>query len=315
MLVRCLAVLCAAWWWTAPATVGPSERATVAQQQSEKPDEVLARARQVYTEDGPKPALPEFERALALYRAAGNRRGEAIALGLIGNCYKRFGDLDKALDYLNRSLAMKRELGDRLEEGKTLSNLGLVYWERGEYAPAIDHLTRAVAIGRELGERQLEGSALNNLGLVYDQLGGDYRRSLEQYQRALELYRGIDFERGESDTIGNIGGVYLMLGQYSEALRYYQRALAISERLKMKPSASQDLGNIAHCYLGLGQIAGGDRPLRPRAAAGPRGRPREGGSRLAPGEGQRARPPRQLLRRVRPLRRGADRVRTGEAAA
>ena len=90
-----------------------------------EPDDVLARAKQVYTEDGPKPALPVFERALALYRAAGDRRGEAITLGLIGNCYKKFGDHQKALDYLNRALAMKRELGDRLEEGKTLSHLGL----------------------------------------------------------------------------------------------------------------------------------------------------------------------------------------------
>ncbi len=235
----------------APPALAPAPQAV----QQEKPDEVFAKARQIYAEDGPKPALPLFERALTLYHAAGDRRGEAITLGLIGNCHKRFGDFQKALDFLNRSLSMKRELGDRLEEGKTLSNLGLVYWEMGEYPAAVDHLTRAIAIGRDIADRQLEGSALNNLGLVYDQLGGDYRRSLDQYQRALELYREIDFPRGESDTIGNIGGVYLMLGQYREALRYYQRALAISERLKMKPSASQDLGNIAHCHLGIGDIA------------------------------------------------------------
>jgi CHAT domain-containing protein len=221
--------------------------------QQEKPDEVLARAKQIYSEDGPKPALPVFEQALALYRAAGDRHGEAITLGLIGNCYKKFGDFTKALDFLNRALAMKRELGDRLEEGKTLSHLGLLYWEQGEYPAAIDNLTRSIAIGRELPDRQLEASALNNLSLVYDEMG-DYRRSLEQYQRALELYRGTNFERGESDTLGNIGGVHLLLGQYREALRYYQQALAISERLKMKPSASQDLGNIALCYVGLGQI-------------------------------------------------------------
>jgi CHAT domain-containing protein/Tfp pilus assembly protein PilF len=264
MFARLLAALIVAGWSVvaapapprslpASAAQGPRQSAQQAARQ-EKPDDVLAKARQVSAEDGPKAALPLLERALAMYRAAGDRRGEAIATGAIGLCYWQLGELDKALDFHTRALAMKREVGDRLEEGKTLSNLGLVYWDKGDYRAAVDHLTRAIAIARDIGDRRLEGAALNNLGLVYDQLGGDYRRSLDQYQRALDLYSGIDFPRGESDTIGNIGGVYLMLGQYREALRYYQRALAISERLKMKPSASQDLGNIAHCYLGLGQI-------------------------------------------------------------
>jgi tetratricopeptide (TPR) repeat protein len=113
-----------------------------------KPDEVLARARRIYTEQGPREALPEFEHALALYREASDQRGEAITLGLIGNCYKRFGNYPKAVDFLGRALALKRKLGDRLEEGKTLSHLGLVYWEMGDYPSAIDNLMRSVAIGR-----------------------------------------------------------------------------------------------------------------------------------------------------------------------
>jgi CHAT domain-containing protein len=220
----------------------------------EKPDEVLARAKQVYGEDGPKAALPLFERALALYLGAGDRRGEAVTTGLIGNCYKKFGDHQRALELLNRALVMERELGDRLEEGKTLSHLGLVYWEMARYPDAIDHLTQSIAIGRDLGDRQLEGSALNNLSLVFDEMG-DYKRSLEQYHRVLEIYRGTSFERGESDALGNIGGVYLLLGQYREALRYYQQSLAIGERLRLKASVSQDLGNVALCHLGLGQTA------------------------------------------------------------
>jgi CHAT domain-containing protein/Tfp pilus assembly protein PilF len=217
-------------------------------------DDVLARAREIYVEEGPNEALPVYEQALALYREAGDRLGEAITLGYIGNCSKRQGDYDRALEQLGRALAMKRELGDRLEEGKTLSHLGLVYWELADYPQAIGHFELAIAIGRELDHAQLEGSGLNNLSLVYDELG-DYDRSLEQYRQALELYRETDFPRGESDTLGNIGGVYLLLGRYREAMGYYEQALAISERLEAKPSMSLDLGNLALCHLGLGEIS------------------------------------------------------------
>ncbi|HUU14187.1 MAG TPA: tetratricopeptide repeat protein [Terriglobia bacterium] len=221
--------------------------------EGEAAGEILARGRQVYTEQGPESGLPLFEQALDLYREASDRRGEAIVLGYIGNCHKRLGDLPLALDYLNKALTIKRELGDKLEEGKTLSHLGLVYWEMGDYQRAIDHLTRSISLARELGDRQLEGAALNNLSLVYDEQG-DYQRSLEQYQHALDLHRATGFSEGESATLGNIGGVYLFLGRFREAMRYYQQALAISQRLNLKPSASQDLGNLALCHLGLGQV-------------------------------------------------------------
>jgi tetratricopeptide (TPR) repeat protein len=215
-------------------------------------DQILAQAKSVYSQEGPKQALPEYQKALAAYRQSGNRLGEAITIGLMGNCYKRLGDYPKALELLNSSLARKRELHERLEEGKTLSNLGLVYWEQADYPKAIQVFNESIAIAHELANVQLEASALNNLSLVYDEQG-DYRRSLEQYRKALELHRSIKYEPGESDTLGNIGGVFLSLGHFSEGESYYRQALEISHRLGLKPSETQDLGNLALCQFGEGK--------------------------------------------------------------
>ena len=71
-------------------------------------DEVLSRARDLYFGDGPTAALPVYEEALALYRQDGNRLGEAITLGLIGNCYKRMGDYEQSLTLLTKALEMSR---------------------------------------------------------------------------------------------------------------------------------------------------------------------------------------------------------------
>lgn len=224
-----------------------------AAQQPSSPDQLLARAKSVYSSSGSSAALPEYERALAAYRRTENRRGEAITLGLIGNCYKHLGDRSRALDFLDRALKIKQELGDRLEEGKTISNIGLVYWEAGDYPKAIDHFNRAIAIAREIHDERLEGSALNNLSLVYDEKG-EYKRSLEQYHKALALHRANKYREGESDALGNIGGVYLLLGNYSQAIDYYQQALALDEQLDRKPAESQDLGNLAICQAAIGQL-------------------------------------------------------------
>lgn len=220
--------------------------------QAPSADQILGDAKVTYSQQGPKAALPRYEKALVAYRQAGNRLGQAITIGLMGNCYKRLGDYSKALELLNSSLSIKRELHERLEEGKTLSNLGLVYWEQADYPKAIQFFNESIAIGHETSNTQLEASALNNLSLVYDEQG-DYRRSLEQYKKALELHRSINYEPGESDTLGNIGGVYLSLGRFSEAESYYRQALEISRRLESKISEAQDGGNIALCQFGEGK--------------------------------------------------------------
>src|SRR5579859_1059619 len=216
-------------------------------------DELFAHAKSVYSSTGPTAALPEYEKALTAYRTLEDRHGEAITLGLIGNCYKHLGDRTRALDFLGRALKMKQELGDRLEEGKTISNIGLVYWEAGDYPKAIDHFNRAIIIAREIHDAHLEGAALNNLSLVYDEKG-EYKQSLEQYQKALAIHRASGYREGESDALGNIGGVYLLLGHYSDAIDYYQQALALDEDLGRKPAESRDLGNLAICQAAIGQL-------------------------------------------------------------
>ena len=215
--------------------------------------DILNNAKQLYANEGPKVALPEFEKALSQFRQDKDKKGEAIALGLIGNCYKKDGDFPKAEDYLQRALTMKRAIHDRIEEGRTLSHLGLLHREMSDYRKAIEYYNSAIAIGRELADRTLEGSARNNLGLVYDDLG-QYRQSLEQYDRALDLYRGTNFERGIADTTGNIGGIHLLLGEYAKALGYYEQAREIDERNNLKPNLSVDLQDIGLAYTGLGKL-------------------------------------------------------------
>jgi CHAT domain-containing protein/Flp pilus assembly protein TadD len=221
--------------------------------QGQTADEILAHARQMSKQGDSQSALPEFDRALALYRENKDRHGEAQALNEIGNTYIDLGNFPKALDYLQRALAIKKELGDRLEIGKTLSNLGLVYWNLSDYPKAIDHFNQSLQIAREVKDQKLEGSVLNNMGLVNDELG-DYSHSFDDYQQALKIQNAIHFEEGVSNTLGNLGGWYLLHGQYAEGIPYYKQALEIDERLKRKQEASLDLGNIAYGQNGLGQM-------------------------------------------------------------
>src|SRR6476646_7018933 len=225
---------------------------------SPKVADVLEAAKKIYNEDGPRKALPEYEKALALFQREGDRKGEAITIGLMGNAYKKLGQPVKALEFLQRALAMKRELGDRLEEGKTLSNLGLFYWNVSDFPKALEYFNQASLIAKELGNKILEATIHNNTGLVYDEIGDP--RSVDEYKRAIELY-GSEQSTKLTDAIGNLGGWHLLHANYAEALSHYQRALTIDEELKSKSSIALDLQNIGLCLIGLGRSEEANRQL------------------------------------------------------
>src|SRR5437899_7013375 len=75
--------------------------------------ERLTKAKQLYTQEGPKAALPEFEETLKMFQADKDRHGEAVVLGYIANCYRKLENLDKALEFAQQAQHMKEELGDR----------------------------------------------------------------------------------------------------------------------------------------------------------------------------------------------------------
>ena len=249
--------LCLQSYAQSPAPL-PAAAADVAKAPVEKPEDVLARGQQIYAEQGARTALPVFEQALTLFRASGDRHGEALALGMMGNCYRQLGNLPKSLEMHRASLALKQDLGDKLEEGKTLNNIGLVYSQMAQYVTAVEYYLRAIKIFQELNQPKFEGAVHNNLGLAQHQMG-EFQSSLAEFNRALDLYRDTNFDRGIGDAIGNIGLHYLDLGHFAEALKNYQDAFAVSERIKSDSAMSLDLGNMALCYSGLGQI---DQALR-----------------------------------------------------
>lgn len=105
--------------------------------------ESLTEARKIYSEQGPRAALPKFEQTLALFRENGDRRGEAISLGQIGNCYERLGDYPRALEHLGRALAMKQELGDQT---KIAEQTGIVASSAQIRSGAFQELTRGITV-------------------------------------------------------------------------------------------------------------------------------------------------------------------------
>jgi CHAT domain-containing protein/tetratricopeptide (TPR) repeat protein len=215
-------------------------------------DARMAEAREVAQREGPRAAVPRFQRILTDARRTGDRRVESLALGHLGTAYKNLGDYDRALDHHERALDLKRQLGDRAEQAKTLNNIGLVHWSRGRCDKALPVFEESLAIFESLSLGQFSASVVNNRGLCLDVLGR-YRESREAYLRAIAQHQHYGNELGQSEALANLGGVDLILGRFASAAESYGRALALDERLESQQGMAVDLINLGAVSLGRGQ--------------------------------------------------------------
>ncbi|WP_406079276.1 tetratricopeptide repeat protein [Micromonospora sp. NBC_00858] len=133
--------------------------------------------------------LPLFERALELYRALGDTRGEAEALFWIG-CLHQFirRDNETAVPYLELSCRLAAQTGDKPTRSEALRHLGIVAHAAGRLDEARERLEESSRLRREVGA--LPGVASNMIGLAYIAAAQDRRAdALATLDEALVIAR------------------------------------------------------------------------------------------------------------------------------
>ncbi|MCA2703613.1 MAG: CHAT domain-containing protein, partial [Microcystis sp. M038S2] len=176
-------------------------------------------------------ALDYYQQALPLWRAVGDRTGEAVTLNNIGVVYNALGEKQKALDYYQQALPLSRAVGDRTGEATTLNNIGLVYDDLGEKQKALDYYQQALPLRRAVGDRSGEAATLNNIGGVYYALG-EKQKALDYYQQALPLSRAVGDRAGEANTLENIGYLLQQQNQPQLGIIFYKQSVNVYETLR-----------------------------------------------------------------------------------
>ena len=130
------------------------------------------------TEDPRELAL--FERALHLYQALGDTRGEAEALFWVG-CFHQVVNRDDqtAVPILERSRELAEQAGDKGTMSEALRHLGIAEHRAGRLDGARKRLEESTRLRREIG--LMPGVAANLVGQAYIAAADDRR----DYARAL----------------------------------------------------------------------------------------------------------------------------------
>jgi tetratricopeptide (TPR) repeat protein/transcriptional regulator with XRE-family HTH domain len=169
-------------------------------------------------------------RALALARAAGDRRAELRALTNLGRTHLKQGRNERAAQRHEQALEIATAIGDRSAELNALVGLGHNHLLQGRYPEAAERLSRARELAHGTGHPTIELNALIGLGWLHRQLG-EYERAFEAFTRAQELAHATGNRSSEVDALTGLGWQHRQQGNRSEALASFEEAHRIAHAI------------------------------------------------------------------------------------
>jgi tetratricopeptide (TPR) repeat protein len=187
------------------------------------------------------------ERSLALYQAAGDRWGIALARLLLGAVALWAGNYGQAKPQLEACLDLCRKLGDRRNVAFALLQLSQLEADMGQLEGAERLVREAIALARELGVFELLSTTLVHLSVVLN-----YRGRFAEASEAREEELAICRDRGMLDEATRamiyLGSLATRQGLYDKARAWLHPALST----RLQSGARRSSGT---CYLELGRLA------------------------------------------------------------
>jgi tetratricopeptide (TPR) repeat protein len=186
------------------------------------------------------------ERALALYRQAYDRAGEAQALRELGFLHWSAGDYGTALAYVHEALTLHRRLGDVDGEATALHNLAEIQRGLGSPRQALAQYEAALNLHWARQDRRRQGLTLYGMAHALRQLG-DLDQALARYQGALDHCQAAGDRLMTSRVHHALASLHWEAGAPDRALDHIQQALGISQEIGYGPG-------IAHGLIALSDI-------------------------------------------------------------
>lgn len=198
----------------------------------------------------PDSGLYYAEKALALAKEIGFKKGEANAHNDFGNNYIQKAMMNQATASYFKALSIYDEMGNWDGVGMTSANIANLYASQNEFAKAHQFLQRSLEAYKQAGQTRDQFIALGNIGNVYFS-EGNYPQALNYMQQALALATSSKDNRGILNQWLNIGSTYAAMKEFAKAKPYYEQSLALAKQEKDLQLQAISQGNLGDLYLNL----------------------------------------------------------------
>ncbi|HWO68329.1 MAG TPA: BTAD domain-containing putative transcriptional regulator, partial [Umezawaea sp.] len=201
-----------------------------------------------------------YVEAVALFREAGDRRGELFTLVNLGVAHHVAGRLSEAVACYEEARDRSHDV-DRRVEGYALVNIASVHRELGRTDLAVDHDLRALAVARELGDRHFEFDVTDDLACTH-RAAADYPAAIAAHTDALALARELKDPIREAIVRASLGSTHLAEGDAVAATAALSRAAEVFAASGEAHEHGRTLHQLGRAHLATGEHAAARTCLR-----------------------------------------------------
>ena len=154
---------------------------------------------------------------------------KANTLNRLASVYRRNADFKESMKYSQKALLLSNKLS--FSKGIFFANkgFGIIYFQIGKQDSAIYYMQKCYDM-KELEKNDLGMCECSNLlGLMLSKKG-DYIKSLQQFQRSLQLAQKLHADENTLMAINNIAILYQSQGNKPKAVEYYEKALVLAKK-------------------------------------------------------------------------------------
>lgn len=175
-------------------------------------------------------AVRYYNKSLELATELQDNKGLTVCHNNLGIIYKNKGEYSKAIDHFMQSLQIAE--ANNIPESKISAYINvanvLVNWRK--YDEGIGYLEKALSIARESGDTLRTGIVYINLGNAYKDLNNDVKKATRLFEKALELFKAIDYQSGVLGVLRMMTNVYFE-SDSPEIDAAYKEAYTLAEKL------------------------------------------------------------------------------------
>lgn len=172
-------------------------------------------------------AIEHFQQALAIYREMGDKEKQANALSRIGDVYHGWGFPDTAVRFYRDALQIREQIGDKSGKAMVLNNLGVMYLSLSNRKKALDYLDQARAAYHDDGDGRGETLTLINMGAAETFLAHDAAKAIALLQQAISQLEPLHDRSNQADAYELLGVVWAGIHRPETAEMNFERALEL----------------------------------------------------------------------------------------
>ncbi|KAK3739506.1 hypothetical protein QZH41_005058 [Actinostola sp. cb2023] len=198
-------------------------------------------------------AIEYSKKALKLVLETGDKEAESNMYDMyemydmLGVCYEKLNDYDKACHYYEMCLDICKEIPDKRKElGWANRKLGYALRSLERYEESLPYSRKALEIAMETHDEECQAAAYSDLGR-YHQYKEDFDKAVEYHNKSLTLSKKLNDKDGEGIAYDNLGIAYLSQCKYEKAIKFYKKQLEIAQEIGDTKAES-------HGYCGLGVV-------------------------------------------------------------